>query len=186
MKADNKNAIAKLSRERWLENALEVLKESGGQLDIETLCRRLGVSKGSFYWHFSDRREFRLDVVSFWDEGYTETVIGEISALEATPAEKFAALFEMVIKRDLDRLEEAMHAWALRDPEVAAAVQGVWLQRRDFFSEILQSGGYSRADANRLGRILLGYIMTDAEFSPGESPRERISRARKVIAQLLE
>ena len=57
--ARNGTVPARLSREGWLARALEVLgKKGAGQLAVESLARQLGVTKGSFYWHFRDRDDF--------------------------------------------------------------------------------------------------------------------------------
>jgi AcrR family transcriptional regulator len=55
-----KNKSSKrLSREEWLSRALQVLSREGkAKLKIESLTKNLGVTKGSFYWHFKGRAEF--------------------------------------------------------------------------------------------------------------------------------
>ena len=58
LSARNGTTPARLSREEWLARALEVLGKNGaGQLAVESLARQLGVTKGSFYWHFRDRAD---------------------------------------------------------------------------------------------------------------------------------
>jgi AcrR family transcriptional regulator len=48
----------RLTRQDWIDAALEAL-ETGGvpAVAVEPLASRLGVTKGSFYWHFKDRNE---------------------------------------------------------------------------------------------------------------------------------
>ena len=56
----------RLTKEMWLEKALEVLKTQGSaKLHIASLSKDLGVSKGSFYWHFKDRSDFIHALVRF-------------------------------------------------------------------------------------------------------------------------
>ena len=50
----------RLSRESWLQQALEILAEDPQHLRVDEVARRLGVSKGSFYWHFKNRSDFVL------------------------------------------------------------------------------------------------------------------------------
>ena len=51
-----KKSAKNLTREEWLRRSLEVLAAQGpGKLNIESLSRSLGVSRGSFYWHFENR-----------------------------------------------------------------------------------------------------------------------------------
>ena len=42
----------------WAQAALQLIAEAGlGALTVEALAARLGVTKGSFYWHFSGRSD---------------------------------------------------------------------------------------------------------------------------------
>ncbi|MFA9270109.1 MAG: TetR/AcrR family transcriptional regulator, partial [Baekduiaceae bacterium] len=51
----SKASTPRLSVDDWVACALEVLADEGvAGIKIPTLCKRLGVTKGSFYWHFSD------------------------------------------------------------------------------------------------------------------------------------
>ena len=45
------------SRQQLIDTALEIiLKEGIDALRIEVVCERVGVTKGSLYWHFQDRQ----------------------------------------------------------------------------------------------------------------------------------
>lgn len=54
-----------LTRDDWLDAATgEVAAGGFGQLRVLTLAKKLGVTRGSFYWHFRDHEDL---VVSFLD-----------------------------------------------------------------------------------------------------------------------
>ena len=62
----------KLSREDWIIKSLDILSEKGVvRLNIDQLVEWIGVSKGSFYWHFKNRNEFIKSVFEYWSEFYT-------------------------------------------------------------------------------------------------------------------
>jgi AcrR family transcriptional regulator len=66
----------RLSPAQWESAALEALAESGlAGLAVEPLARRLGVTKGSFYWHFSDREALLVATLDHWERSYTERLI---------------------------------------------------------------------------------------------------------------
>ncbi|MEV0105289.1 helix-turn-helix domain-containing protein [Nocardia sp. NPDC050799] len=45
-----------LTVDDWLQAGYTVLAEEGFRaLELDEICRRLGVTKGSFYHHFSDK-----------------------------------------------------------------------------------------------------------------------------------
>ena len=62
----------------WIEGALQLIAESGlGALTIAALATRLGVTKGSFYWHFKTRSELIEKTLDRWEKRATvEAMIG--------------------------------------------------------------------------------------------------------------
>ena len=73
----------RMSREEWLAHALDALeKEGGGALTIDKLSRRLGVSRGSFYWHFKDRTDFIRQLVDHWSMISLSSVDSEVDLPE--------------------------------------------------------------------------------------------------------
>jgi AcrR family transcriptional regulator len=82
----------RLSAADWEAAALDALAESGlGGVAVEPLARRLGVTKGSFYWHFADREALLKAALSRWEESYTERVIAAVSDVRH-PRERLARL----------------------------------------------------------------------------------------------
>lgn len=56
---------AQLTRDNWLDAAAGEIAAGGfGHLRVLTLSKKLGVTRGSFYWHFRDHEDL---VVSFLD-----------------------------------------------------------------------------------------------------------------------
>src|SRR3546814_6866850 len=59
---------ARLSAEDWAQAALDVVAESGvAAVAVEPLARRLGVTKGSFYWHYPSREALLEAALSRWE-----------------------------------------------------------------------------------------------------------------------
>src|SRR5690606_14615731 len=58
-----------IGRDDW-SNAAAVATAAGGidAVRVEALARRLGVTKGSFYWHFADRSALLDAVLTRWEE----------------------------------------------------------------------------------------------------------------------
>ena len=73
----------RLSAEDWALAALDVIAEQGlAAVAVEPLARRLGVTKGSFYWHFPSREALLVAALERWEVMEQETVFGQ---LEASP-----------------------------------------------------------------------------------------------------
>ncbi|MGH8924716.1 MAG: TetR/AcrR family transcriptional regulator [Acidimicrobiia bacterium] len=57
----------RLNREAWITAALEIVASKGVEaVAVEPLAERLGVTKGSFYWHFRDRDELIAAALGHW------------------------------------------------------------------------------------------------------------------------
>src|SRR5699024_11445314 len=56
-----------LTRADWEQEALALISEKGiSALRVEPLARRLGITKGSFYWHFPGRDELLAQSLTRW------------------------------------------------------------------------------------------------------------------------
>ena len=79
MEAETKPERTRLSAEDWELGALELIAESGiGALAVEALARRLGVTKGSFYWHFRTREALLLSALERWERYEERDVLAQI------------------------------------------------------------------------------------------------------------
>lgn len=87
-------AKSSLSREDWGEAALEALALGGlDAVAVEPLARRLGVTKGSFYWHFPSREALLREALALWEKH--ETVDARAGVDELTdPYERIVRLFK--------------------------------------------------------------------------------------------
>ena len=84
MGIDKKKKLKKnFTRKKWLEYALEILiKEGNTKLRIDHLVRCMGVTKGSFYWHFKDRDDFILSLVEHWAKVSTQVVVEHMKQVQ--------------------------------------------------------------------------------------------------------
>ena len=69
----------------WTEAALQVIAELGpAGLTVDALAARLGVTKGSFYWHFRTRTELLGAALERWEQrATTEPIKALDSVLDA-------------------------------------------------------------------------------------------------------
>lgn len=114
----------RLGLDDWLAAGYAILAEEGIKaLKIDRLCDRLGVTKGSFYWHFANMPGYRSALISAWGELRDE----DRSAFEALtglpPRERLIAMMNSLMSPRHWTLERAMREWARTDDEVAASVR---------------------------------------------------------------
>ena len=151
---------ARLSRDEWLARALDILALEGqAKLRIDTLCSALGVTKGSFYWHFKDRDDFLRSVVAFWSEKFTDPVITEISQLGGSARDRLKALMCTVSEGGFARYDVSIRAWAAQDPDlVAGIVKAADRHRLAFAGSLFKEMGFDPREAEMRARAVVAYL----------------------------
>ena len=72
----------RLGREDWIHGALELLSTAGvEQVKIVPLAKRLGVTSGSFYWHFANRGQLYDALLEYWEQEMTDKAIEQAKRL---------------------------------------------------------------------------------------------------------
>jgi AcrR family transcriptional regulator len=117
-------ASSRLSVDDWVQAGFAILAEEGIKaLKIDRLCRRLGVTKGSFYWHFTDIAGYRAALVQAWGELRDDDRrdFGDLAAL--APRERLSKMMSSLVSPRHWTLERAMREWARTDEDAAASVR---------------------------------------------------------------
>jgi AcrR family transcriptional regulator len=149
----------RLSRDQWLARALDVLTTDGGaKLRIDTLVQDLGVTKGSFYWHFKDRDDFVASLTAYWVEYSTKQVIDKVSEAKGGAKERLSALVEAVFSEKLGRYDLVMRAWATREPGVTRIVKKVDEQRFEFIRALFSEMGFRGRELDNRTRLFVCYM----------------------------
>ena len=66
----------RLSRQDWVDAALSAMARSGlSGIAVEPLAKKLGTTKGSFYWHFRNREDLVTATLESWEKGSTDAII---------------------------------------------------------------------------------------------------------------
>jgi AcrR family transcriptional regulator len=171
-----------LQPDDWVRAAFARLSTEGIEsVRIELLARDLGVSKGSFYWHFQDREELLAKMLERW-EGDESDWLG---ATVVTPraAARWARFIEHCADPSRARLEAALRAWARRDERVAARISAIEKKRAKHIASVLHDIGFTLELAESWAEIaLLVYLgwldraTRDLEFQvTGRSLSESLS-----------
>ncbi len=174
----------RLTKTGWLDHGLKVLAASGfGGLKAEPLAAALGVSRGSFYWHFHDIAEFHAQLLGRWRTRTTDWVIKDLEQ-GASGSKRLQRLMRMALSSD-DRLERAVRAWASHSAGIADAVAGVDQARIQYLTRLLHLAGVPADRAPARAAFLywayLGRLMVS-----GDDARTLAVADIDAIAMLLE
>ena len=151
------SASSRLSIDDWTARALALLMDEGvGAIKINRLCKELGVTKGSFYWHFADLDAFLAAIAEKWC-AETRDALSSLSELGALPPlERIRAMALRLIDDRSWSVERALREWAKDDAAVAAVI----VEADQFVFGLVQAAllelGHSAQDA-RLRAGLLVY-----------------------------
>ena len=113
----------RLEKKDWMRAARLALLEGGpSAVRVETLARKLRVSKGSFYWHFQNREALLEALLREWEEekGVLLDLLAERYSYQAL-ADFFTELERRVVLSERGEWpsDAAIFAWAAVSPKVA-------------------------------------------------------------------
>ena len=114
----------RLSADDWIQAGFALLADTGpNSLRIERLCARLNVTKGSFYWHFTDLQAYRDAIADAWGSLQDERRRPFENMPDVDPRERLANMMQTLVAPKHWELERAMRVWALTDKAVLTSVQ---------------------------------------------------------------
>ena len=145
------------SRQDWLRAAVQVFGRDGLEgVRVDPLARGLGVTKGSFYWHFRDRADLLEALIDLWEEETTWLIT---QASEASgPYDRLLRFFQLISPARNYPSDREMFAWGRRSAQVRARANAVELKRVGFIEEQLLATGVSAPTAAR--RAEIAYLAT--------------------------
>jgi AcrR family transcriptional regulator len=132
--------LGRLGREDWLRPARLALLRGGPEaINIEELARELGVTKGSFYWHFKNRQALLEALLLEWEAEKSLLVqsLGK-GHLSGGLASFFAELGRRVVMSEQGECpsDAAIFAWASVSPQVARRVHREEQRRIDLLKRM--------------------------------------------------
>lgn len=143
----------RLSAEDWECAALELLAEEGvAAVAVEPLAKRLKVTKGSFYWHFSSRDALLEAALKRWESDDRGDVLERVEGI-ADPRERLSHLIRLT-SRTL-RTHRIMSALlkAVDHPVVGPVIERVNAQRLRFMTELFSASGLEPKIATYRARL---------------------------------
>jgi AcrR family transcriptional regulator len=176
-----------LGREDWLNAALESLNERGiDAVKVLPLSHKLGVTRGSFYWHFEDREDLLRQMLEFWERELTDEVIVSANALDASSREKLRYVIHNVLFYRQSRYDTAISAWGMFDEQVAQAMKRVLRKRMRFVGRLLEKSGLDKVDAALRARFLIGFMLVDVNTLPRETTKQKMETVERCIDFLFQ
>jgi AcrR family transcriptional regulator len=162
----------RLSREAWIAAALDALVRDGVErVKVLPLAEALGVTRGSFYWHFANRAELLETLLGLWNEKNTRGIVTEADRGGRSITDSVLNVFELWIDsaRFDPKLDFAVREWARRSARVHRIVAAADTERVAALARMYKRAGYAGNEAFIRARILyymqIGYFALDLRES---------------------
>jgi AcrR family transcriptional regulator len=190
--ADSGEAVrASLTPESWIEAATTVLVDQGiDHVRVDVLAGELGVTRGSFYWHFRDREDLLRRVLQAWSERSTEQLTRRLATAHAQPREQLRDVISLPFRgraaAQAARIELAIRARARRDELARQAVDAADAARIGYHREIFTALGFSEPEAQQRAFLLYGYEVAESLLHRQGTAALRQARASFVEQLMLQ
>lgn len=181
----NSTAAGPLDAAAWSEAALDALAVRGiDGVRVEVLATALGVTKGSFYWHFKDRDALFERMLADWRKRATLRLIERLDRGNPLPADRLRRLLRLPITGERSAraadVELAVRLWGRRDPRARAALEEVDGLRLRYIAGLIEQHGAAPDEANARAVIAYAYMRVAATLvAPADT--ELIERCEALL-----
>jgi len=159
--------MARLAREDWVDAAYARFSDGGiGAVSVEAVARDLGATKGSFYWHFTDRGALVDDVLTRWEDLETERLIDLVEQV-GDPTDRLAKLLEVIAHRTTERSGERTLFAEAATLGITDIVARATERRVSYTARLLEAAGIEQADARRRAVIVVAAVIGYQQLAAG-------------------
>src|SRR5690606_3902111 len=148
--------MATLTAQDWVLAAMRRLATHGvDHIRVEPLATQLKVSKGSFYWHFTNRDALLTAVLNLWQSQGTEAIIAAVDSEPPGSEARLHVLIQQTFGQPQhDGIELGIRAWATRDATARTIVESVDARRLAYVTGLLHQYGLSKQTARTRAELM--------------------------------
>jgi AcrR family transcriptional regulator len=174
-------APARTPASAWIGAGLQALAAGGPDaVRIDPLARSLGITRGSFYWHFTDRDALLTALLDAWQRTATDDVIERVERHGGDTRARLRRAGALTFSQELLPIDLAVRDWARHDPAVAERLRRVDNRRMDYlrtlFGALSADGDEAEARSTLAFSLLIGSHFMAADH-PGRSRAEVLELA---------
>lgn len=186
----NKKERSTLSAGDWEQQALVLIAEKGIRaVAIEALARRMGVTKGSFYWHFPNRDALLEQSLLRWEKHDEANLQASLGAI-ADPRERLRSFFRRTGRERLTHDVYSSLCTAADHPKVEPLLERVAERRMKHIEAAFGEIGFGPDEASHRARLTystyLGFLQLQRQHqAPKLSSEDFEAYMTHVIATLI-
>ncbi|MBS0213695.1 MAG: TetR/AcrR family transcriptional regulator [Proteobacteria bacterium] len=177
---------ARLCAEDWMRAAFDALCREGlSAVAVEPLARQLGVTKGSFYWHFKTRDALLAAVLERWVASEQDRVFDRLDAI-SDPRERLRELFLLVAAESREHVVYTALLQGLDHPLVRDVMERVSQKRQDYIATGYRQTGMDPTEALHRARLTyaayVGFIQMAVQL---HRPRLRLEEYKAYVEHVM-
>ena len=179
-----------LSAGDWEQQALVLIAEKGIRaVAVESLAMRMGVTKGSFYWHFPNRDSLLEQSLIRWEKHDEANLQTSLSAID-DPRERLRSFFRRSGREQLTHNVYSALCNASDHPQVEPLLERVAERRMRHIEKAFEEIGFDPQQASHRARLTysayLGFLQLQQQHqTPSLSSEEFEAYMTHVIATLI-
>jgi len=179
-----------LSAGDWEQQALVLIAEKGIRaVAVESLAARMGVTKGSFYWHFHNRESLLEQCLIRWEKHDAANLHTSLSAID-DPRERLRSFFRRTGREKLTHNVYSSLCMASDHPQVEPLLERVAERRMRHIEKAYEEIGFDSKAASHRARLTysayLGFLQLQKQHqTPSLSSEEFEAYMTHVIATLI-
>ncbi|NQZ23852.1 MAG: TetR/AcrR family transcriptional regulator [Colwellia sp.] len=153
--------MTEVTKEQLLKAGLKILDTTGrSSLKISNLCSSLKLTKGSFYHWFKSKKEFDLNLLTYWRELFTRQFIKDAN-FGQNSKEKLVRLIKICIEsiKVNSRLEIEINMWARQDTVIGEFIEEVYKERFNYLLNLFEDIYQNKKEAKRHALILSSLVI---------------------------
>ena len=146
--------------------ALDMCEGGIDKIRVAPLAADIGVTTGSFYWHFKNRGELLNALLEFWEREMTDAAIASANTFSGRPEERIFFVMKNVVENRLARYDLAVWHWAQSDGKAKKVFGRALNKRFAFAARLFSEAGFSKRQAEARGRMMVLYMMSELTLTP--------------------
>lgn len=163
--------MARLTKKDWIEEGYKILSEfAQDKLKILYLCKRLKVTRGSFYHHFTSIDDFIQALMKNWEEENTLNLI-RISNKNEHPVLKMKTLAHQIAQSN-QRLEASIRSWSYYHPIVKQHIEKVDTIRLNYVQAVFEALGFEERKSKQKAFLNYATLVGMQQLNPNLKAQE--------------
>lgn len=173
--------MAVVTKEQWIEAGLETLRVKGySELSIVKLAKSLGVTRGSFYYHFKSLNELIDEMIASWEEIIVNQGFDKTFTNKDDPISEFHNLIDYVTHLS-DRLDLVFRQWAPSNAHVRAHMERLDKKRLARLTELFQRLAKDDHKGKILAQLAFNAYIGNLHTYPASNSQQQYQAAQDML-----